>query len=255
MKRIILFITIGTLSCFNLQAQKRNNIKLIGIGFDNALTATPLINEIAEITYDAMNPFITAQTFCWGGFGYERLLGTRLVIGGNYWKYFDAESPDLTCYDSYYDWSTQKTTKTVYYQPATVKNHYFQSFIYSVSGFSLGFESKYFFKPHTENGANGIYLASSYQLTQVKHQFKEAVYADTSNNSTTSFLFKPFEPTTTYLNKLGLKLGVAGSSVLSADLFIGVNYIIPGNFSQYYESPLTSRAYNLQIGLSFGVPY
>ena len=252
-----LSILLITLSFFLhvANAQKRNNIKVIGIGFDNSLKATKILNEISENETGLQNPFITAHAFNWGGFGYERLLGTHVAIGASYWKYFDAESGELNCYDAYNDFPNP-TKYTVYYQPVSVPNSYFQYFTYKVSGFSLGFESKYFFKAHTDDGANGVYLASSYQLTQVKHEFTNATYADTTNGSNNSISFiKPFDATTTYLNKIGLKIGVAGSAAISADLFIGVNYIIPGNFSQFYESPLTSRAYNIQIGLNLGVPY
>lgn len=256
MKTYLIFLGL-LIGIFSATAQKRNNIKVIGIGFDNSLTATPKINEIYESMNSLPNPFVFAHTFNWGGLGYERLLGTHVVVGASYWKYFDAESDEVTCYESNYDWVTNTYPKTVYYQPVAVPNSYFQNFTYKVTGFSLGFESKYYFKQHTENGANGVYLASSYQLTQVKHEFKEAIYADTTNGSSSSSVYwnKPFEPTTTYLNKVGLKLGVSGSSVMSADLFIGVNYIIPGNFSQFYESPLTNRAYNIQVGFNIGVPY
>lgn len=239
----ILFLII--FCALNSYAQKRNNLKLIGIGYDNIITTKNFLSDNSD--FESIS-FVLACTFNWG-FGYERLLGDRVVLGVNYNRYFPSKTGEVA-----YALNSYSNRPTVFFQPQQKPNQYFSYGDYESKGSSLGFESKYYFKPHDKDGANGFYLASSYQLSIINHGFVSAQYTDTTN-SNKNLVNYSFDNTTTLLNRFGLKLGVSASSFISTDFFIGLYYTPTGNFDQLYLSPLTNRNVSFVMGWQVGIPF
>lgn len=240
----LLVVIIFTLS---VSAQKRNNLKLIGIGFDNIITTKSILKENSSFSN---RNFVLACAFNWG-FGFERLVGTKLVLGMNYNKFFTSQTGS-TSYSDYFD--NGYRSHNVYFQPQLKPNQYFVLGNYKSSGSTFGFETKYYFSPHQHRGANGIYMASSYQLSIVNHGFIEAQYTDTSGIFERN-VFYSFDNKTTLLNRFGFKLGASASSILSTDFFIGLYYSPTGSFDQLYLSPITNRNISFVMGWQIGVPF
>lgn len=250
-----LSILLITLSFFLhvANAQKRNNIKVIGIGFDNVVKTNTVFNN--DYDTEIQGQLLVGNLFNWG-FGYERLLGKRLVLGVNVWNFFSSKSTSMyfntqTNYNSVSGSSVPK----INYEPINVPGYYFYSAVFSQSGFQIGFESKYYFQTHDEEGANGVYIGSSYQLAKIDYNFQDVTYKDTSSSLSGFRTDIAINPATTYVNKLGIKLGVSASKFVSTDFFLGINYALPANFDNGFHAPISARGISFTMGWQIGVPF
>ena len=252
MKKYLIFIGL-LVGIFSATAQKRNNIKLIGIGFDNVVKTSTEFDDDYDV--DIQGELLVGHLFNWG-FGYERLLGNRVVLGVNIWNFFSSTSNELYFNTQRnYDFVSGNYTTQINYQPLEVPGYYFNRAVFSQSGFQFGFESKYYFRSHNEEGANGIYIGSSYQLAKIDYNFQNVSYKDTTYNTNIERTDITFDPATTYVNKLGIKLGVSGSQYVSTDFFLGINYALPANFDNGFHAPISARSISFTMGWQIGVPF
>lgn len=232
-------------------AQKRNNLKLIGFGFDYMVKTSSIFDNDYDV--DVKTQLALGHLFTWG-FGYERVLGNHVVLGVNYWKYFETISNDIN-FNSRTQQINGRSQSVINYQPIQVNNHVFRNAVFSQSGFQVGFESKFFFKSHTTDGANGFYLASSYQLAQLNYSFSNAQYQDTTNSSLYTTKTVDIPDATTFVSKLGLKMGVSASTYVSSDFFIAFNYVLPSDLNNKFVAPITTRNLGIAVGLQVGIPF
>lgn len=250
-----LSILLITLSFFLhvANAQKRNNIKVTGIGFDNIVKTSSEFNDDYDNEIQAQ--LLLGNLFNWG-FGYERLLGKRLVLGVNIWNFFSSKSTQLEFNtQTKYNSVSGSFVPKINYEPINVPGYYFYSAVFSQSGFQFGFESKYYFQTHDEEGANGVYIGSSYQLAKIDYNFQEVTYKDTTTSSSKFKTDININPATTYINKLGIKLGVSVSKIVSTDFFLGLNYALPANFDNGFHAPISARGISFTMGWQIGVPF
>ncbi len=206
-------------------AQKRNNLQLVGFGYDQwsnddyTKDVGEFLESVGRFTYIA---------------GYERLIGDRLALGLTY--HFIIPSVDNT----FYDFQSYRPLRNL---PSTYSNTY-----YSFSGFNIGYDSKYYFQEFDEDGANGFYIGCNYQYSTIT----ESGIVNYDYNTSQTML-----PRNTYnIHRLGIKTGFTISDDISQQFGIGLFYNMPSsNKDLTWVSPVGVNNISFNISWVVGIPF
>lgn len=226
---LLVFLSIVGLSCV---AQKRNNIQFAGFGYDQwsesnyNLSSSELINSVGRFSYIV---------------GYERLIGNRIAVGGTLNYIFGKSFVTLDRYDNY--------------NPKEIPGYVFDNGIYSIKGYGIGYESKYYFDDFDEDGANSFYLGFNYYYSSIIENFENVSY-DKPNGTYLDTIWPEFESNNYGINRLGVKLGYTSSENLSSQLSLGVFYNMPTSAKdKMWASPVVVNSLSFNLTWVVGVPF
>ncbi len=119
---------------------------------------------------------------------------------------------------------------------------------YSLKGFTIGYDSKYYFQDFDEDGANGFYIGFNYQLSNI------------TENATMKYDYNSMEtklqPSTYNINRLGVKVGFTTSDVITQQFGIGMFYNMPSsNQNSTWISPIEVNSLSFNISWVLGIPF
>ncbi len=223
----VLFILIN-ISVF---AQKRNNLQLIGFGFD----------QWSEyyIPLESLSPEVGRYSYI---VGYQRLIGSKLSLGLTFNYLFGLKDEPVS---GYYEYS---------YAPKYINGYEFDKGNYTLNAYSIGYESKYYFEEFDEDGANAFYLGFNYQYTNINETINEVTYRKISNASDTQT--PTFEEMNYGINKLGLKVGKTATGTFTSDFAIGMYLNMPtANKDLTWKSPTIVNSLSFNITWLIGIPF
>lgn len=227
MRKLSILILLTSIS-FSAFSQKRNIIKLGGLSYDNWTMADHLADEelgAARFGYTC---------------GYERLIGERLAVSLTYNKIIHLDDNRVTQYYTNYS-------------PATIQGYRFNDGYYSAKGYFIGYESKYYFDEFDEDGANSFYLGFNYLHGKIREELNSATYE--GNNSASNIKEVEFQPHDFSVNRIGLKLGVTYTSIVTSDLSFTayLNSQPEANKQWLTPAPVNGLSFNLSwvVGFAF----
>lgn len=213
MIRFILLITLLLpLSSF---AQKRNEIKFLGVEIDFLLKANgnngPMFN----------NKFV-------GSVGYNRFIGSRLAVGFAYHHFLNFEST-----------SSSINNDQIRYE-------------FNEKAWGIDYHSRFFFSDYDNDGTNTGYIQFSLNRTNLKQTYTNIVEYDNNYwaapNPRASF-------SNTYgVTRYGINLGLIDSDVITKDLSIGMYFNgSPSSTSPYSLTDIRGVSFMISylIGVSF----
>ena len=239
MKRNLLFILFSITALVTF-GQKRNNIKLTGFGYDTWTNADnylgigytdELVNSSSRFSYII---------------GYERLIGSRLSVSGTYNYIFGSDQ------DEFNDESSFQTD----YTPEKIPDQLFYRGFYTTSGYTLGYETKYFFNEFDEDGANSMFIGFNYQHTKFKEELSDVQYEILpafSRNYTTP---QDYSARDYSINRFGVKLGATYTGLLSSEFAIGMYLNMPAGFDDSaWRTPVSINPLSFNLTWVMGVPF
>ena len=209
MKKNLIFILFSITALVTF-GQKRNNIKLFGFGYD---TWTSAENYLGLYYTDE---FVNSSSRFSYILGYERLIGSRLSVSGTYNYIFGSDQYEFNEESSFHS----------DYTPEKIPNQLFYRGFYTTSGYTLGYETKYFFNEFDEDGANSLFIGFNYQHTKFKEELSDVQYEEPigSYNYTSP---KDYSAREYSINRLGVKLGATYTGALSSEFSIGMYLNMP----------------------------
>jgi hypothetical protein len=239
MKRNLLFILFSITALVTF-GQKRNNIKLIGFGYDTWTSAENYLG----IGYT--DEFVNSSSRFSYTLGYERLIGSRLSVSGTYNYIFGSDQ------DEFNEESSFQTD----YTPEKIPNQLFYRGFYTTSGYTLGYETKYFFNEFDEDGANSMFIGFNYQYTKFKEELSDVQYEILpafSRNYTTP---QDYSARDYSINRFGVKLGATYTGVLSSEFAIGMYLNMPAGFDDAaWRTPVPINPLSFNLTWVMGVPF
>jgi hypothetical protein len=244
MKKILVFILFSITALVTF-GQKRNNIKLFGFGYD---TWTSDENYLGLYYTDE---FVNSSSRFSYILGYERLIGSRLSVSGTYNYIFGSDQ---------YEFNEESSFQTEY-TPEKIPNpnQLFYRGFYTTSGYTLGYETKYFFNEFDEDGANSLFIGFNYQYTKFKEELSDVQYEyvikpnPLSNDFTSP---QDYAARDYSINRFGVKLGATYTGVLSSEFAIGMYLNMPAGFDDAaWRTPVPINPLSFNLTWVLGVPF
>ena len=238
MKKNLIFILFSITALVTF-GQKRNNIKLFGFGYD---TWTSAENYLGLYYTDE---FVNSSSRFSYILGYERLIGSRLSVSGTYNYIFGSDQYEFNEESSFHS----------DYTPEKIPNQLFYRGFYTTSGYTLGYETKYFFNEFDEDGANSLFIGFNYQHTKFKEELSDVQYEDPigSYNYTSP---KDYSAREYSINRLGVKLGATYTGALSSEFAIGMYLNMPAGFDDSaWRTPVSVNPLSFNLTWVMGVPF
>lgn len=239
MKKILVFILFSITALVTF-GQKRNNIKLIGFGYDTWTNA----DNYLGIGYT--DEFVNSSSRFSYTLGYERLIGSRLSVSGTYNYIFGSDQDEFN----------DETSFQTDYKPEEIPDQFFYKGFYTSSGYTLGYETKYFFNEFDEDGANSLFIGFNYQYTKFKEELSDVQYELSpafSRNYTTP---KDYSARDYSINRLGVKLGATYTGALSSEFAIGMYLNMPAGFDDSaWRTPVAINPLSFNLTWVLGVPF
>jgi hypothetical protein len=238
MKRNLLFILFSITALVTF-GQKRNNIKLLGFGYD---TWTSAENYLGLYHTDE---FINSSSRFSYTLGYERLIGSRLSVSGTYNYIFGSDR------DEFNEESSFQTD----YTPQEIPNQLFYRGFYTTSGYTLGYETKYFFNEFDEDGANSLFIGFNYQHTKFKEELNDVQYekpiGSFNYTSPQDYAARDYS-----INRLGVKFGATYTGTLSSEFAVGMYLNMPAGFDESaWRTPVSVNRLSFNLTWVLGVPF
>jgi len=239
MKKILVFILFSITALVTF-GQKRNNIKLFGFGYD---TWTSAENYFGIYNTDE---FINSSSRFSYTLGYERLIGSRISVSGTYNYIFGSDQDEFN----------DETSSLTDYTPKEIPNQLFYRGFYTTSGYTLGYETKYFFNEFDEDGANGLFIGFNYQHTKFKEELSDVQYEILpafSRNYTTPQDYSAREYS---INRFGVKFGATYTGALSSEFAIGMYLNMPAGIDESaWRTPVSVNPLSFNLTWVLGVPF
>lgn len=238
MKKNLIFILFSITALVTF-GQKRNNIKLFGFGYD---TWTSAENYLGLYYTDE---FVNSSSRFSYILGYERLIGSRLSVSGTYNYIFGSDQ---------YEFNEESSFHTDY-SPEKIPNQLFYRGFYTTSGYTLGYETKYFFNEFDEDGANSLFIGFNYQHTKFKEELSDVQYEEPigSYNYTSP---KDYSAREYSINRFGVKLGATYTGALSSEFAIGMYLNMPAGFDDSaWRTPVSVNPLSFNLTWVMGVPF
>jgi len=238
MKKNLIFILFSITALVTF-GQKRNNIKLFGFGYD---TWTSAENYLGLYYTDE---FVNSSSRFSYILGYERLIGSRLSVSGTYNYIFGSDQYEFNEESSFHS----------DYTPEKIPNQLFYRGFYTTSGYTLGYETKYFFNEFDEDGANSLFIGFNYQHTKFKEELSDVQYEEPigSYNYTSP---KDYSAREYSINRFGVKLGATYTGALSSEFAIGMYLNMPAGFDDSaWRTPVSVNPLSFNLTWVLGVPF
>lgn len=238
MKKNLIFILFSITALVTF-GQKRNNIKLFGFGYD---TWTSAENYLGLYYTDE---FVNSSSRFSYILGYERLIGSRLSVSGTYNYIFGSDQYEFNEESSFHS----------DYTPEKIPNQLFYRGFYTTSGYTLGYETKYFFNEFDEDGANSLFIGFNYQHTKFKEELSDVQYEEPigSYNYTSP---KDYSAREYSINRFGVKLGATYTGALSSEFAIGMYLNMPAGFDDSaWRTPVSVNPLSFNLTWVMGVPF
>jgi hypothetical protein len=242
MKKILVFILFSITALVTF-GQKRNNIKLFGFGYD---TWTSAENYLGLYYTDE---FVNSSSRFSYILGYERLIGSRLSVSGTYNYIFGSDQ---------YEFNEESSFQTDY-TPEKIPNQLFYRGFYTTSGYTLGYETKYFFNEFDEDGANSLFIGFNYQHTKFKEELSDVQYEyivkpnPISNDFTSP---QDYSARDYSINRLGVKFGATYTGTLSSEFAVGMYLNMPAGFDESaWRTPVSINPLSFNLTWVLGVPF
>lgn len=233
---LLIFLSIVSLSCV---AQMRNKVQILGLRYDNWSIGDNFTGLGEGLKISGRYSLST---------GYERLVGDRLSVGLTY-DFIIPSDFTFTGYNSNY---------------SPLKNNAsFQSLDYSFKGYTLGYESRYYFQEFELDGAEGLYIGFNYQYTSVTENIENGI-ADGGGT------LPKFQTSNFGVNRFGVKLGMQGTGIGGnhnaidvyliekgkIDLSLGLFYNMPtGAKDKMWISPIDINNISINVSCVVGLPF
>jgi hypothetical protein len=242
MKKILVFILFSITALVTF-GQKRNNIKLFGFGYD---TWTSAENYLGLYYTDE---FVNSSSRFSYILGYERLIGSRLSVSGTYNYIFGSDQ---------YEFNEESSSLTDY-TPQVIPNQLFYRGFYTTSGYTLGYETKYFFNEFDEDGANSLFIGFNYQHTKFKEELSDVQYEyivkpnPISNDFTSP---QDYSARDYSINRLGVKFGATYTGALSSEFAVGMYLNMPAGLDESaWRTPVSVNPLSFNLTWVLGVPF
>jgi hypothetical protein len=242
MKKNLIFILFSITALVTF-GQKRNNIKLFGFGYD---TWTSAENYLGLYYTDE---FVNSSSRFSYILGYERLIGSRLSVSGTYNYIFGSDQYEFN----------EKSSSETDYTPEKIPNQFFYRGFYTTSGYTLGYETKYFFNEFDEDGANSLFIGFNYQYTKFKEELSDVQYGE-RDSLTKRFtnVFKPqdYSARDYSINRLGVKFGATYTGALSSEFAVGMYLNMPAGLDESaWRTPVAINRLSFNLTWVLGVPF
>ena len=242
MKKILVFILFSITALVTF-GQKRNNIKLFGFGYD---TWTSAENYLGLYYTDE---FVNSSSRFSYILGYERLIGSRLSVSGTYNYIFGSDQ---------YEFNEESSSLTDY-TPQVIPNQLFYRGFYTTSGYTLGYETKYFFNEFDEDGANSLFIGFNYQHTKFKEELSDVQYEyivkpnPISNDFTSP---QDYSARDYSINRLGVKFGATYTGALSSEFAVGMYLNMQAGLDESaWRTPVSVNPLSFNLTWVLGVPF